>query len=214
MVEMIAGTVNARGPLCRHTLFALPELAYGIAEFVVPLGPARRKTTDLISAGTAIPRLGDQLHAGENRVLTATVEEPAAFIETVGLAAEDSGKIKAETVHVHLGDPVAQAVGDHLQHARMRQVERVARTGIVDVITLVVGQTIVRSVIDTLERQRRPALVAFGGVVVDHVENDLEAGFVKAVDHLLEFRDRARALRKETRISGEKADRVVAPVIG
>src|SRR5207253_5184311 len=38
--------------------------------------------------------------------------------------------------YVHLLDPVAQAVGDHLDDARMREVERVAGAGVVDVVAL------------------------------------------------------------------------------
>ena len=42
-----------------------------------------------------------------------------------------------------------------------------------------------------LKRQRRAALVAFGRVVVDHVEDHLDAGVVKMRHHLLELADRA-----------------------
>ena len=38
-----------------------------------------------------------------------------------------------------------------------------------------------------LKDKRRAELVAFGGVVVDHVEDHLEAGIVEARDHLLEL---------------------------
>ena len=38
-----------------------------------------------------------------------------------------------------------------------------------------------------LNDQRRPELVAFGGVVVDHVEDHLDAGLVQRLDGLLEL---------------------------
>jgi hypothetical protein len=63
MVEAVAGSREARGQSARRHL-AAPEIAHGVAEFVVPLGPARREAADLIAAGTAIPRLGDQFHSG------------------------------------------------------------------------------------------------------------------------------------------------------
>jgi hypothetical protein len=42
-------------------------------------------------------------------------------------------------------------------------------------------------VIDAFEGQGRALLVALGGVVVDHVVDDLEAGLVAARHHFLEF---------------------------
>jgi hypothetical protein len=58
-------------------------------------------------------------------ILAAGVEEAAAFVEPVWLARQDGGEVEAEAVDAHLAGPVAQAVGDHLQHARMAQVDRV-----------------------------------------------------------------------------------------
>jgi len=63
MVEAVAGGGEARGQSARRHL-AAPEIAHGVAEFVVPLGPARREAADLVAARTAIPRLGDQFHSG------------------------------------------------------------------------------------------------------------------------------------------------------
>ncbi len=130
-------------------------------------------------------------------------------------AAENRGKVEPETVDLHLGDPVSQAVGDHLQHARMGQIERIACAGIVDVIArLVWHQAIVGRVIDAFEGNRRATFVAFGGVVVDHVENDFEVGVMKAVHHFLEFADRVDRRREETRVGREEANCVVAPIVG
>ena len=70
----------------------------------------------------------------------------------------------------------------------MAEVQRVPGAGVVDVVALLVGQQpVVGGVVDALERQRRAALVAFGGVVVDHVEDHLEPGVVEARHHLLEL---------------------------
>ncbi len=54
-------------------------------------------------------------------------------------------------------------------------------------------------------------MVAFAAVVVDDVENDLDAGIMQALDHGLEAGDRFR--RQQARIGRKKADRVVAPII-
>ena len=67
------------------------------------------------------------------------VEEGAQPVDLVQLAGQRAGQIEAEPVDVHLRDPVAQAVHDELQHARMLHVERVAAAGEVHVVARVVG---------------------------------------------------------------------------
>jgi hypothetical protein len=54
-------------------------------------------------------------------------------------------------------------------------------------------------------------VVAFGGVVVDHVEDDLHAGRVQRTDHGLELVHLARGA--VARFRSEEADGVVAPVV-
>ena len=60
-----------------------------------------------------------------------------------------------------------------------------------------------------------PSVVAFGRMVVDHVEDDLEAGGVQRPDHHLELADRVerRGRRRVGDIRGEVGQRVVAPVV-
>ena len=120
--------------------FRLPERARDVTILVVPLGPTRRELAHLIAAGADVPGFGDQLDAGEHRVLPAGVEKAAALVEAVVLARQDRGEVEAEAVHVHLGDPVAQAVGDHLQHPGMADVDGIAGAGVVHVAPAVVRQ--------------------------------------------------------------------------
>jgi hypothetical protein len=98
----------------------------------------------------------------------------------VQLARQRRREVEAEAVDVHLGDPVAQRVHQQLQHARVLHVQRVAAAGEVHVVARRAGrQAVVGGVVDAAEGQRRPPLVALGGVVVDHVEDDLEPGGVQ-----------------------------------
>jgi hypothetical protein len=135
-------------------------------------------------------------------------------VEAAGLAREDGPQVEAKAVDVHLLDPVAQAVGDHLDDARVRQVQRVARAGVVDVVAALGQQAIVGGVVHALEGERRPELVALGGVVVDHVEDHLQARVVEARHHLLEFLQAARGIGGVAGVGREKTDAVVAPVVG
>src|SRR5438094_556292 len=184
MVEEIARCAQPRREGARRRLPA-PEIAHRVAELVVPFRPAWRKCSHLIAAGSAVPRLGDKLHGLENRILTTRLEESTLVVEPIGLAREDRAEIEPEAVHVHVGDPVPQAVGHHLNHARMTDVQRIAGARVVDVVARLIGhQSVIRGVVDALERQRRSALVPFGRVVVDDVENHLEARVVQTRDHL------------------------------
>jgi hypothetical protein len=166
--------------------------------------PARGEVAHLIAAGAAVPGFGDQLDLAQHRVLAAGDEEAVALAVAVVVAAEDGRQVEAEAVHVHLAGPVAQRVGDQLQHARVAQVEGVAGAGIVDVEALVVGhQAVVRGVVDAAHRQGRAAFVALGGVVVDHVEDHFQPGVVQVRDHLLELGDLAAG--QVARVGAKKA---------
>src|SRR5262249_46956849 len=186
-----------------------------IAVLIVPLGPAGGKAADLVAAGPAIPGFGNQLHLCEQRVLHDGFHEAVVRIEAARLAREDGPEVEAESVHVHVLGPVAQAVGDHLDHARMAEIERVSGPGIVDVASLVVGyQAVVGKVVDALEGEGRPELVAVRRWVVDDGDDHFEPGVVKARHNSLEFLQRLRRIRGIARVGREEADAVVAPVVG
>ena len=58
-------------------------------------------------------------------------------------------------------------------------------------------------------------MVAFGRMVVDHIENDFDARFVQAFDHLLEFLHLLAGLPAGgvLVVRRQIADRIVAPII-
>ena len=199
----------------RRRRFAAPEVAHGVAELVVPLRPARREAADLVAAGTAVPRLGDQLHLGEQRILRHRLHEAVVRVEAARLAREDGAEVEAEAVDVHVLRPSSAGCRATIwMHARVRQIQRVAGAGVVDVIALLVRhQPVVGRVVDALEGQGRAELVAFGGVVEDDVDDHFEARIVEARDHLLEFLQRLGRVGGIARIRREEADRVIAPVI-
>ncbi len=204
----------ARQPLrhvAQHARVAPPEGAHVVAGLVVPLAERPGEAADLIAAIADVPGLGDQLDAREHRVLPDRGKERAPALEPARLAPERGGKVEAEAVHMHLGHPVAQGIQHHAQHHRMRDVQRVAGAGGVETVARILGQHVVARVVDAAERQRRAHFVAFAGVVVDHVEDDLDAGGVKAVDGALDLGDLARFQIGPVR--REERQRVVAPVV-
>ena len=94
----------------------------------------------------------------------------------------------------------------------MFEIDRVATTREVVVIAPVVSvKDVVGGVVNPAQRERWPHLVAFAGVVVDHVEDDFDASTVQRFHHGLELFDLARGA--VTHLGREESQSVVAPVI-
>ena len=190
---------------------ALPEPPRPVAKLVVPFVERVRKCPQLIAAGADIPRFGNQLDACQNRVLPDRIQKAAIWVKAVTLAPQNGGQIEPEAVDMEGLDPIAQAVHHHAQHHRMGQIQRVSCAGIIHVISPAPGQPIVAGVVEAPERQCRAKLIAFRRVVVDHVQNHLDPGRMKAADHRLQLPD--RTLGHIARLGGEKAKRVVTPMV-
>ena len=167
---------------------AAPEVAHRVAVDPVPLGPQDREVPDLVAARPDVPRLGDQLHLREDRILVDDVEERREAVDLVELARERRREVEAEPVDVAVDDEVAQRVHDQPQHRRVHRVERVARAGVVHVEPRVLRhEPVVALVVDAAEAEHRAEMVALGGVVVDDVEDHLDAGAVQRLHHALEL---------------------------
>ncbi len=193
-----------------------PVVAHRIAVLAVPLAPQRREVADLVAAVPEVPGLRDQLDLGDHRVLLDDVEERRQLVHLVELPRQGGRQVEAEPVDVHLEHPVAQRVHDQLQHVRAAHQQAVAGAGRVVVVVLgVVHQPVVGRVVEAAEGDRRAALVALGGVVVDHVEDDLDVGLVQRLDHRLELGHllAVGATAGVGAVRGEEADGVVAPVV-
>lgn len=130
-------------------------------------------------------------------------------------AGEGGGEVEAEAVDAHFLHPVAQGVGDQPQHLGLDDMQGVAAAGVVGVVAGVVGEPVVAGVGDAAQREGGAALVGLGGVVVDDVEDDLDAGGVQGGDHVLELADLLApgAGGGVAGVRGEVADGVVAPVV-
>ena len=131
------------------------------------------------------------------------------------VAREDRREVEAEAVHVHLLDPVAEAVHDHASDDRVIGVERVAAAAVVGVPRAAVLEDVVREVVQPAEAERRPVEAALGRVVEDDVEDDLEARPVQRLHHVTELVHGAeRILSRAVRLVGrEERHRRVAPVV-
>ena len=195
---------------------ALPVAADSVAIFAVPLRPQHREIANLISAAAHIPWLSDELYLRDDRILMNDVEERRQPIDIVQFACEGRRQIEAETVNVHLRDPVAQAIHDELQHLRMAHIQAIARARVVHVIArLVWHQPVVRGIVDAAKTAWAPGdCLRRCGYTPRRESPRYRRG--AAPDHRLELchlRAR-RACRAIVRHPGEVVQRVVSPVIG
>lgn len=193
-----------------------PETARVVAEFAVPFGPCFGETADFVEAA-GVPGFGDELASAQHRVVRDIAEQPEirvvdplAFVR----APEDCREIEAETVHMHLDEPVAQAFDDEMFHGRVVAVHRVAAAGVIRVFAALF-EHVIDGVVEALERDGRPVLSAFAAVVEDDIEDDFDLSLVKCTHHLSEFGDdcAGRAVECVALMRREETERGVSPVI-
>jgi hypothetical protein len=204
------------GELGQGRVLAPPEVANAVAVLAVPLGPLGWEVAHLVTAFTDVPRLGEELDLTHDGVLMDEVEERGQSVHVVELTSERRGQIEAEPVDVHLRDPVPQAVHHQAQHVGVAHVQRVPGACVVLVVLRLFGhRAVVREVVDAAHGEGGPHVVAFTGVVVDDVEDHLEAGSVQFAHHDLELGDlpAAGADRRVLTVGGEEPDAVVAPIV-
>ncbi|CDK01815.1 hypothetical protein MIC448_90005 [Microbacterium sp. C448] len=216
VLVQIGGPGEARCELTQRLRLTAPEVAHRIPVLAVPLRPLRREVADLVAPGPDVPRLGDQLHLRNHRVLLHEFEERRQSVDVVELPRQRGGEVEAESVDVHLEHPVPQRVHDQLQGMGIADVQAVAGAGVVGVVALVVVlEPVVGRVVDSAHRERRAEVVALSRVVVDDVEDDLDARRVERTDHPLEFLHlvTVRTARGVGVVWCKEGDRVVAPVV-
>ena len=95
----------------------------------------------------------------------------------------------------------------------MRGVQSIAATGVIHGIARMIGgQAVIGGVVDAAKTQGGAELIAFSGMVIHHVENDLDARRVQGLDHAFKFAHRMIGGRV-ARVGREIADRAITPVI-
>ena len=209
VIENFARSGQALGQRTNTGTAGQPEGAHIIAETVVPFAPAERETSEVITVRAQIPRLGDQLDAREQRILTHGGEE-------VAIARQGGGEVETEAIDVHFAHPVAQRIHHQLQRTRVREVEGIAAAAEIFVVTGIVrAEAIVAGVVDAAEGNRRAVFVAFCRVVEHHVENDFQTGRMQRTHHRTELGDDRLpvAARRIARLRGKETEGVVAPVV-
>lgn len=155
----VARSGEAVAQVADIVLGTAPEVADGVAVAVVPLRPQRREGADLVAARSHVPGLGDQLDPAQHRVLGDHREERGEHVDVVHGAGQCGRQIEAEAVHAHLGDPVAQRIGDQTQDMGLDDMQGVAAAGVVGVAAGLVRQAVVAAVVDAPQGGRRAQLM-------------------------------------------------------
>ncbi|GJE83266.1 hypothetical protein CJNNKLLH_4637 [Methylorubrum thiocyanatum] len=107
---------------------------------------------------------------------------------------------------------MAQGVEHHPHHPRMGDVQGVAAAGTIDVAARVFRvELVVARIVDAAEGQRRPEMVALGRVIVDDVDQGLDAGRGEFADG--EAQSARPALAEIARLRREVVVGLVAPEI-
>src|SRR4029077_20344605 len=101
---------------------ALPVVPHCIPKSVVPLCPAGREGSSLVSAWSDIPRFRNQFDRRQYGILAARLQESALIVKPVRLPRQNRPQVETESIDVRLLNPVAQAVGHHLENPALSHV--------------------------------------------------------------------------------------------
>src|SRR5947207_13626826 len=102
------------------------------------------------------------------------------FVEAFVIARKRGREIETKSVDVHVLHPITQTVSYQLQRARVKQIEGIASAGEIQIERRILRiQSGVRDVVDPAEAQRRAEMIAFGGMIIDYIDNDFDSSRLK-----------------------------------
>ena len=151
-IEDVGGAEQPLRQLTHSVGVAPPKVADMVAEAIIPFAPTRPEGAHLVAVRAHVPGFGNDLDLAQHRIFTDRLLERVILIDMMPLVSDQGAhQVEAEAVHSHLGDPVAQRVEHHPEHAGFGGVDRVAAAGDVVVVALVIGQPVVAEVVHTSE---------------------------------------------------------------
>ena len=212
----VCGAGQPFGGLRRVPVIPLEEITQGIPVFAVPLGPAviGREIADLIEPAR-VPGLGDQLGGPEDGIIRQTLQQGRVLHgNAVLVTAQDTGQVKTEAVHMVFGDPVFETVDDELPDNGVIAVKGIAAAA--EVVILPGGhQHVIDVIVKALEGQEGSVLIAFGRMVEDNVQDDLDPVLFQDLDGLFQLCSLFVVFQRsrEGGVGGKEGNGIVAPVL-
>src|SRR5262245_7434340 len=88
---------------------------------------------------------------------------------------------------MHVERPVAQAIHNQLEGMRVSHVQSISTAGVIHVVATIVHQAIVRCVVDSPKTQGGSQVVSLSGMIVDNIDDDLDAFTMESLYHGFEF---------------------------
>ena len=99
------------------------------------------------------------------------------------------GEVKSETVNTHVLVPINQAVDHQGLNPRVIGVYRVTTTGVIDIVAGVFRVcSVIGQVINTAKGKCGTAPATLTCMVVNHIQYDLDTGFMNGIHHLPELK--------------------------
>src|SRR5262245_15054248 len=98
----------------------------------------------------------------------------------------------------------------------MKQIERGSRASKIEIAAWILRMhPVIGEIVDSPKTQRRPKVISFPGMIVNHIEDHFDAGCVQTAHHCLELGDLLAHLPTTGvfAMRCEKPDRVIAPVV-
>ena len=163
-------------------------MADGVAERIVPFAERHAELSGAPALISHVPGFHDEFEVAEQHVAAQGVQERVVFGEITVEAGERCRQVEAESVDADSFGPVSQAVDGEGDDVGVGEVEGVAAAGgVFEPSGIVVLMPVVGQFVQSAPAYRRAVDSAFACVVVDHVHDDFESGFVKGADHIDDF---------------------------
>ncbi len=207
--ENVGRAGEPRRQRSHHAAVAAPEAPCIVTIAVVPFEPMPGELTETVAARPDIPGLGNEDQIPEQRIGSNRREERRLGREPAGASPQNGRQVEAKAIEPGLARPAAHRIEDEAQGRISLHRHRVATARVVDEPEAAV-MAIVARLVEAAQRQRRPFGIALAGVVVDDIEDDLEAGSVEALHRIADLSETAGS---EARIGRHERHRIVAPAI-
>ena len=211
----VAGAGDAPGGLPGVPVISLQISPQGIPVASVPLRPALAggELPHLVEPA-CVPGLRDQLHVPQDRVGGQKLQQRRVVQgRAVLMPPQDAGQVEAEAVDAVAHRPVAQAFQDQLADDGVVAVQGIAAAAEIIVIAAR-REHIVHLVVEALEAEGGPLLVALGSVIEHHVQDHFYAVVVEGLDQHLQLIVLVGFLIGDiVGVGGKEAHRIIAPVV-